>query len=127
MYLIATLRDFMPNRKVPDPDFSSAPSQESSALEAKWNLFNAAAKKDLHWWFFALLMIGMLAIGFLYVDMRRERENLRSEITAVRDAQLAFLTSKNDSMMTALLNNTRALEANTRTLDRIEVRKDRTE
>jgi len=89
----------------------------------RFNVFDKAAKKDLHWWFFALLMIGMIAIGFLYIDMRKEREMMRGEITEVRQSQLKYVTEKSEAMMSALLNNTRALEANTQTLNRIENRK----
>lgn len=115
----------MSHPKLSPPDFNAAPVQPESVLLEKWNVFDKAAKKDLHWWFFALLMIGMLAIGFLYNDMRREREILRGEITEVRKDQLSFVTAKNEVMMTAIINNTRALEANTQTLNRIENRKDR--
>jgi hypothetical protein len=108
--------------KSQQPDFQAYSGPES-ALEARWNIFNAAAKKDLHWWFFALLMIGMGAFAFLYYDMRTERESLRKEILEVRNSQLAYVTAKNDALMSALLNNTRALEANTQTLNRIESRR----
>ena len=97
---------------------------EGAILE-KWNLFDKAAKKDLHWWFFALLMIGMAAFAFLYMDMKKERESLRAELGDVRKEMFIFVTTKNDVMMNALTNNTRALEANTQTLNRIENRKDR--
>lgn len=102
-----------------EPDFSEA----SDPWEAKWNIFNAAANKDFHWWFFALLMFGIGAFAFLYYDMRAERASMRLEITEVRNAQLAYVTAKNEAMMAALLNNTRALEANTQTLNRIENRR----
>lgn len=80
-------------------------------------------KKGDRWWFFVLLMIGMVTVGFLYQDMRSERSSMRLEITEVRNSQLAYVTAKNEAMMEALLNNTRALEANTQTLNRIENRK----
>lgn len=109
---------------MPQPDFPAyTVATHENALEAKWNIFNAAAKKDLHWWFFALLMIGMGAFAFLYYDMRTEREALRKEIQDVRNSQLAYVTSKNDLFMAALLNNTRALEANTQILNRLENRR----
>lgn len=110
----------------PIPQFSedAASSPESAVLD-KWNLFDKAAKKDMRWWFFALLMIGMAYVGFERWESSKERDTLRGEITAVRESQLAFVTSKNDIMMTAIINNTRALEANTQTLNRIENRKDR--
>ncbi len=115
----------MPSRK-PEPD-ESVPDfpayHPPDALEAKWNLFNAAAKKDLHWWFFALLMIGMGYVGFERWESGKERDQLRAEITEVRTSQLTFVTAKNEVMMTAIINNTRALEANTQTLNRIENRK----
>lgn len=113
----------MPQKKPnPEPpDFDAY--HPADPLEAKWNLFNAAAKKDLHWWFFALLMIGMGYVGFERWESGKEREALRAEILDVRTSQLAYVTSKNDAMMAALLNNTRALEANTQTLNRIENRK----
>lgn len=91
-------------------------------LTEKFNLFDRAAKKDIHWWFFALLMVGMAAVGFLYNDMRRERSEMRKEIAAVRDAQLAYVTVKNEALMVALVNNTKALEANTQIMNRIENR-----
>lgn len=65
----------------------------------------------------------MMAFAFLYYDMRKERESLRSEILDVRKSQLEYVTAKSEAMMGALLNNTRALEANTQTLNRIENRK----
>lgn len=102
-----------------EPDFRDV----GDPLEARWNIFNAAAKKDLHWWFFALLMIGMGAFAFLYYDMRKERDSQRQEIRDVRESQLKYVTDKSEAMMTALLNNTRALEANTQTLNRIENRR----
>lgn len=104
----------------PIPDFKAAPALVESALMERFNVFDKAAKKDLHWWFFALLMIGMVTVGFLYQDMRAERASMRLEITEVRKDQLAYVTTKNDAMMTALINNTKALEANTQTLQRIE-------
>ncbi len=48
---------------------------------------------------------------------------MRVEITSVRDSQMMFLTQKNDAMQAALLNNTRALEANTLMMNRIENRR----
>ncbi len=110
----------MPN-ETPPPDFRAYAPPDP--LEAKWNIFNAAAKKDLHWWFFALLMIGMGYVGFERWESSKERIQLRSEITSVRDSQLAYVQAKNEAMMAALINNTKALEANTQTLNRIENRK----
>lgn len=110
------------------PDFSQAHTiSAENALLDKWNVFDKAAKKDLHWWFFALLMIGMGYVGFERWESGKERDQLRSEITDVRQSQLAFVTAKNEVMMTAIINNTRALEANTQTLNRIENRKERGE
>lgn len=89
-------------------------------INEKFNIFDRAAKKDVHWWFFALLMIGMVAIGFLYTDMRKERSEMRVEITTIRESQLSFVTAKNEALMAALINNTKALEANTHAMQRIE-------
>lgn len=104
------------------PDFRAYNHRENALLD-KWNLFDKAAKKDLHWWFFALLMIGMAGFAFLYSDMRKDREAMRVEIQQLRTDQLAYVTVKSEAMMAALLNNTRALEANTQTLNRLENRK----
>lgn len=90
----------------------------------KWNVFDKAAKKGDRWWFFALLMIGMFYVGYERWESSKERESMRAEIVSVRDSQLAFLTQKNDAMMSALLNNTRALEANTMMMNRIENRRE---
>lgn len=103
------------------PDFKAY--RDPEGLETKWNIFNAAAKKGDRWWFFALLMIGMGYVGFERWESGKERDIMRIEITQVRDSQLLYLTQKNDSMMSALLNNTRALEANTLMLNRIENRR----
>lgn len=70
-------------------------------------------------------MIGMAAFAFLYYDMRTERTQMRSEITELRNSQLAYVTSKNDALMIALVNNTRALEETTRTLNRIEFQREK--
>lgn len=108
------------------PNFLAAPAIQSvheGSLAEKFGILDRAAKKDLHWWFFVLLMIGMSAFAFLYYDMRTERTSMRAEITELRNSQLAYVTAKNDIMMTALINNTRALEANTQTLNRLETRK----
>ena len=114
-----------PKTESTPPNFQAASHiAHESALMEKFNVFDKAAKKDLHWWFFALLMIGMGYVAFERWESSKEREQLRSEITEVRNSQLAFLTSKNDAMMGALLNNTRALEINTQTLNRIENRRD---
>lgn len=90
---------------------------------ARWNIFDKAANKPTHWWFFALLMIGMAYVGFERWESSKERDLLRAEITEVRTAQLSFVTSKNDAMLSALLNNTRALEQTTQVLNRIENRR----
>lgn len=110
--------------KTNPPNFGAIPHVSESAILEKWNLFDKAAKKDLHWWFFALLMIGMLTVGFLYTDMRSERTSMRTEITEMRNSQLAYVTTKNEALMTALINNTRALEATLQTLNRIENRRE---
>lgn len=114
----------MENENTPDFRAYPMPSPESAMLE-KWNIFDKAAKKDMRWWFFALLMIGMAYVGFERWESSKERDQLRGEITSVRESQLAFVTAKNDVMMTAIINNTRALESNTQTLNRMENRKDR--
>lgn len=101
------------------PDFPAYRPPESALME-KFNVFDRAAKKDLHWWFFALLMIGMGYVGFERWEFGRREDSLRGEITEVRNAQLQYVTSKSEAMMSALLNNTRALEANTQTLNRME-------
>lgn len=111
----------MPPENLVPPDFSAY--RQVDPLEAKWNIFNAAAKKDIHWWFFALLMIGMGYVGFERWESNQERTQLREEITQVRTSQLDYVTAKSEAMMAALLNNTRALEANTQTLNRLENRK----
>lgn len=96
------------------------PNRADSALTERFNIIDKAARKDLHWWFFVLLMIGMVTVGFLYVDMRQERAAMRQEITSVRDAQLKYLTDKNELLMSAIVNNTRALETTNQILNRIE-------
>lgn len=102
------------------PDFSAV--KDTSLLD-KWNLFDKAASKDIKWWFFALLMIGMGYAGFERWQSAEENKSLRQEITDVRKDQMAFVISKNEAMMSALMNNTEALKSNTQTLMRIELRK----
>lgn len=111
----------MPNEPEP-PDFGAYHAPENALME-KWDVINRAANKDMRWWFFVLLMIGMVTVGFLYADMRAERASMRLEITEVRKDQIEYVTAKSEAMMSALVNNTRALEANTQTLNRIENRK----
>ena len=91
----------------------------SSAL----SLIGRAAKQSDRWWFFALLIIGMAYVGWERMESQHERDELRKEIVALRDAQLAFLRDKTETITTALVNNTRALEANTAVLNRFEFRK----
>jgi hypothetical protein len=91
----------------------------SSAL----SLIGSAAKQSDRWWFFALLMIGMGYVGWERMESRRESDALRKEIIEVRDAQLAFMRDKTETITAALVNNTRALEANTAVLNRFEFRK----
>lgn len=105
------------------PNFEAAPRQAESSVLEKWNIFDKAANKDIKWWFFALLMIGMAYVGFERWESAKERDQLRQEITEVRKDQMNFVIAKNEAMMSALLNNTRALESNTQTLNRIENRK----
>lgn len=111
-----------PREKQSLPKFQDDETPEA-ALMTKWNIFDKAAKKDLHWWFFALLMIGMGYVGFERWESAEERKALRNEITDVRTSQLEYVTKKNEALMEALMNNTRALEANTQTLNRIEARR----
>ncbi len=111
--------------QLPVPDFAAAPppqSPESTLLE-KWNIFDKAANKDIKWWFFALLMIGMGYTAFERWEAAEYNKQLRQEITDVRKDQMAFMTAKNEAMMTALMNNTKALESNTQILLRVEMRK----
>lgn len=109
-------------KKDSSPNFDAVNIREG-VLTERFNIIDKAAKKDLHWWFFVLLMIGMGYVGFERWESNQERVILRSEITEVRNAQMAYLTAKNEAMMAALLNNTRALEANTQTLNRLENRR----
>lgn len=109
----------MENEPTP-PNFSAAPEP----IDPRWKIVDAAAKKSDRWWMFTLLM---LVIGLLLYDhyaAGKQIDALRAEIGDVRKDQLAYLTAKNEAMMVALLNNTKALEANTQTLNRLE-RKDR--
>lgn len=107
-----------------EPNFA-AYSPVNSELESKFNILDRMAKKGDRWWFIALLIIGMLYVGYERWESANERQSLRVEILEVRNSQLAFVTNKNEIMLGALLNNTRALEANTQTLNRMENRKDR--
>lgn len=107
----------------PPPNFAAAPPVIPTSITDQFNLFDKAAKKDIHWWFFALLMIGMAYVGFERWEFGKERELLQIQISRIQESQLAYVTTKSETMMSALLNNTRALEANTQTLNRIEFRK----
>lgn len=109
-----------PNSKKDSSPIFDAVNIREGALVEKFNLIDKAAKKDMHWWFFVLLMIGMITVGFLYVDMRKERADMRNEISNVRDSQLKYLTDKNELLMSAIVNNTRALETTNMILNRIE-------
>ena len=111
-----------PREKQSLPEFKEDETPEGTVL-AKYDLINRAASKDMRWWFFVLLMIGMGTVAFLYTDMRAERTSMRLEITEVRNSQLKYVTEISAAMHTALMNNTRALEANTQTLNRIENRR----
>lgn len=98
------------------PNFSAAPEP----VDPRWKIVDAAAKKSDRWWMFTLLM---LVIGLLLYDhyaAGKQIDYLRGEIDSVRKDQLGYLTAKNEAMMMALSNNTRALEANTNVLSRIE-------
>lgn len=109
-----------PTEQDQPPNFNAY--RYESPLTEKFNLLDRAARKDMHWWFFALLMIGMAYVGFERWESSKEREELRGEISTVRKDQLEYLMVRNEAMMNALINNTRALELNTHTLNRLESR-----
>lgn len=111
-------------KELPQPPDFSAYNPATTEMESRFNILDRMAKKGDRWWFIALLMIGIAYSAYERWEASKEREGLRVEILEVRTSQLAFVTAKNDIMMTAIINNTRALEANTQTLNRLE-RKDR--
>jgi len=91
----------------------------SSAL----NLIGKAAKQSDRWWFFALLIIGMIYVGWERMQSAHEQEALRKEIVEVREAQMAYLREKTQIVTEALVNNTRALQENTAVLSRFDARR----
>jgi len=91
----------------------------SSAL----NLIGKAAKQSDRWWFFALLIIGMIYVGWERMQSAHEQEALRKEIVEVREAQMAYLREKTQIVTEALVNNTRALQENTAVLNRFDARR----
>lgn len=103
-----------------EPDFRET---GNDSINSKYDIINAAANKSMRWWFFVLLMIGMVVVGFLYTDMRTERTAMRQEIREVRESQLKYVTDQGSAVVTALANNTLALKANTDTLQRLDNRK----
>ena len=108
------------------PDFRGyAPEMHDTSLWAsRLDLLDKMAKKSDRWWFIALLVIGMIYMGYNQWQQEKREAALRLEITDVRQNQLTYATSKNEVLMNALMNNTQALQENTRMLQRIENRRD---
>lgn len=90
---------------------------DTSTWESRINLLDKIAKKNDRWWFIALLVIGMIYMGYNQWQQEKRESSLRLEITSVREAQVQILSG-------ALLNNTQALQENTKMLQRIESRRD---
>ena len=111
----------MPPKEKQHPNFGS---DAPAANDTRWNIFNAAASKPDRWWFIALMMIGIGLFLYDKYESGKERTAMRLEIAMLRDAQLKFVTDKNEIMLAAILNNTRALDATTRALERVQSKAD---
>ena len=88
----------------------------------KFNLLDKAAKKSDRWWFLALLIAGMLAVGWLYSDMRTERQAQNVKIDAMHDRIEEKLSSSLSDTTRALDKTSTAIEANTAMLRRVDER-----
>jgi hypothetical protein len=88
----------------------------------QFTLLDKAAKKSDRWWFLALLMIGMFAVGFLYTDMRNERQEQNLKIEAMHHQIQEKLSGSLIETTRALDRNSAAFEANTALMRRLDDR-----
>lgn len=98
------------SKKDSSPNFDAVNIHEG-VVEARLKLIDAAAKKSDRWWFLTLMMLGMVAVCFLYYDSR-QRDKARE---ARNDAQNLFIQ---DKLAAALGESNRALDRNTSAFDR---------
>jgi hypothetical protein len=86
----------------------------SQILDSASNAIDKAAKQSDRWWFFALLVVGIAWTGW---NQWKQDEQLK-----LRDAKLERIEEKFTSTLTTIINdNTRAFQANTELLRRVEM------
>lgn len=78
-----------------------------------------AAQKDDRWMFVALLVIGLITIGFLARNFMRQIAALQREIAKVRSDFESHLKTANAEMVAALTRSTEVIEHNSTILEQI--------
>lgn len=99
--------------------------EDTLGVLEKYNVIDRAAKKSDRWWFFALLVIGMVAIWFIYTDMRGERLAQNTKLEKMHDTIETFMQTTLQKTTEALDKNSAAVERNTTELQRVDATLDR--
>lgn len=87
---------------------------EQMLLEAAPKFVDHAAKKSDRWWFFALLIVGILWTGW----NQWKQESLLAE----RDSKMTRMEEKMTTMLQSVIaENSKAFQANTEALRRVEL------
>lgn len=102
----------------------TAVNMSDTDLLDKFNLLDRAAKKSDRWWFFALLVLGMVFIGYILNWGKAELNKRDARIASLEErysnhmyAQAAQSLAQNVQMSAALAENTKVIETNNRLLE----------
>ena len=96
-------------------------------ISQRFDLLDRAARKNDRWWFLALLMIGMVFVGYILWWGQQELVVRDNRITSIERDYISHLATNtttanqtSQQLAGALSENARVVENNTRMLERVD-------